>query len=228
MPNWCQNEITVTGDEDAVKEFVEFVRSDIPLHKKCSEKFEYVFDKESGKPEMVEKDSWCQWDDEFKDTCDKHYEEFSFQKIYPMPKDLQNTASPARIMTEEEIKEWQATWEDNENFDSMGRPITQKEYDELINKYGYSNWYDWHNEHWGVKWATGDDVNMSSDVGYLQYEFDSPWGPPEPVYQALVARFPNVAIEWFYEEPDMGLTGYLPMPPASMTFTEYVKELGLR
>lgn len=214
MPNWCQNEITVTGDEDAVKEFVEFVRSDIPLHKKCSEKFEYVFDKESGKPEMVEKDSWCQWDDEFKDTCDKHYEEFSFQKIYPMPKELQNTASPARIMTEEEIKEWQATWEDNENFDSMGRPITQKEYDELINKYGYSNWYDWHNEHWGVKW----DINVDDfyeDGWEAKYEFDTAWCPPQGIYDKLMEQFQTqikdgkLHISWFYREEGMQFAGYL-------------------
>ena len=157
--------------------------------------------------------------------------EFSYHALIPMPKELIGTCSPSRVLdTEEEVE--QTIKEQMENYPTqyqmMGRPISRATQAELISKYGSDNWYDWCYEHWGVKWATGDDVNMSSDVGYLQYEFDSPWGPPEPVYQALVARFPNVAIEWFYEEPDMGLTGYLPMPPASMTFTEYVKELGLR
>ena len=94
-------------------------------------------------------------------------------------------------------------------YEEMGRPISRATQAELISKYGSDNWYDWCYEHWGVKWATDGDVNMSSDVGYLQYEFASPWGPPEPVYEALVARFPNVAISWFYDEPDMRLTGFL-------------------
>ena len=28
MPNWCQNEIRVSGSEDKVKEFMNFVKSD--------------------------------------------------------------------------------------------------------------------------------------------------------------------------------------------------------
>ena len=27
MPNWCQNEITISGDEKKVKEFIKFVSS---------------------------------------------------------------------------------------------------------------------------------------------------------------------------------------------------------
>ena len=49
MPNWCQNEITISGDEKKVKEFIKFVSS-----KKSK---------------------------------------FDFNKIYPMPKELEGTVS---------------------------------------------------------------------------------------------------------------------------------------
>ena len=131
--------------------------------------------------------------------------EFSYHALIPMPKALIGTCSPPRVYdTEEEVER-----EIAKNVGPDSRPISRATQSELIIKYGTDNWYDWCTKHWGVKWATDGDVNMSSDVGYLQYEFASPWGPPVPVYEALVGRFPKVAISWFYEEPDMGFSGHL-------------------
>jgi hypothetical protein len=52
------------------------------------------------------------------------------QFLLPMPKELVNTTSPTRIISELEKKNGKAG-------------ITKEESQELIKKYGQDNWYDW-------------------------------------------------------------------------------------
>lgn len=50
----------------------------------------------------------------------------------------------------------------------------------------------WEIEHWGVKvgerYAFVDDRNT-----YLAYNFDNPWGPPIPIFNALFKRYPKLS-----------------------------------
>jgi len=105
---------------------------------------------------------------------------FSFQKIKPMPEELENTRSPS------------------------GEPNV-----DLINKYGVDNWYDWCTNNWGVKWDIGD-VELEEGEDYLTYNFDTPWGPPNEIYNIIREEFPDINLSWFYDEPNMQLAGYLP------------------
>jgi len=105
---------------------------------------------------------------------------FSFQKIKPMPEELENTRSPS------------------------GEPNV-----DLINKYGVDNWYDWCTNNWGVKWDVGD-VELEEGEDYLTYNFDTPWGPPNEIYNIIREEFPDINLSWFYDEPNMQLAGYLP------------------
>jgi len=74
----------------------------------------------------------------------------------------------------------------------------------------YDNWYDWSCDKWGTKWDT-KDVTLDDywEDGELQYNFDTPWGPPEGVYSLLIKNFPDLTITWFYDEPGMRMAGYL-------------------
>ena len=104
---------------------------------------------------------------------------FSFNKIKPIPEELEDTTSPS------------------------GEPNV-----DLINKYGVDNWYDWCTNNWGVKWDVGD-VELEEGEDYLTYNFDTPWGPPEEIYTILNAEFPDMNISWFFDEPGMQMAGYL-------------------
>ena len=73
MPNWCNNEIQVTGDEEKLKEFKEFVRNSEGYHDLCANKFKWVTDPETGKRDTVEVPNPCKQGDPFKDDCDKKY-----------------------------------------------------------------------------------------------------------------------------------------------------------
>ena len=39
--------------------------------------------------------------------------------------------------------------------------------------------------------------------------FDTPWGPPLEIAEALRSKFPNLKISWEYEEPNEDLKGNL-------------------
>ena len=134
---------------------------------------------------------------------------FSFNSIIPMPEELQTVQSPVRIMTEEEIEEYKKEHSDSEWM--IGTlPITQEYSDELDAKYGDNNWYDWCINNWGVKWdcADGTITEEFADLE-LTYRFDTPWGPPQEIYNYLEARFPKIHIQWFWDEPGMEQAGYL-------------------
>jgi hypothetical protein len=63
--------------------------------------------------------------------------------------------------------------------------------EELVAKYGYSDWYGFCVANWGTKWDVGGDGMEAEDlepefpgIG-LRLVFDSAWAPPIQAYQAL-------------------------------------------
>ena len=135
---------------------------------------------------------------------------FSFDSIIPMPDELRDTNSPPTIMTEKEIAEHKKEQEiELEEFRLSYNPITQETSDRLVKQYGTNNWYDWCIDNWTCKWDATDVYLDADEPDYLQYRFDTPWGPPENIYNILVAQHPNVYISWFYDEPGMEFAGYL-------------------
>lgn len=70
-------------------------------------------------------------------------------------------------------------------------------------------WYHWNIANWGVKWDI-DKQEVDDEDGWFQLEFETPWGPPNEIFEALREKFPDVSISWFYDEPGMGFAGYLP------------------
>lgn len=77
---------------------------------------------------------------------------------------------------------------------------------ELIEKYGYSGWYDWCVSNWGTKWDVQcDDVEIDDDGLGFSGGFDSAWSPPIGVMEALVEQGFEVTL--YYYEPGMGYCG---------------------
>ena len=129
---------------------------------------------------------------------------FSFEAFLPMPEELRKVQSPVTIATEEEKKEY------TEKYNRPCPYITQEESDRLDDLYGDNNWYEWSINNWGVKWDCGD-VQVEEAFGdtEITYRFDTPWGPPQLVYDELVEAYPEAHISWFWDEPGMELAGYL-------------------
>ena len=76
----------------------------------------------------------------------------------------------------------------------------------LVKEYGYDNWYDWNIANWGTKWNVCDAQVDWAETFVTAY-FDTAWCPPEKIYDAIVAKFPNLTVNWHYSEPGCGFSG---------------------
>ena len=135
---------------------------------------------------------------------------FDFNKVIPMPAELAGNASPVKAFkTKAEVDEYNS--QKLMGGFEMGKAITHAKHTALLKKYAHADWYNWSIENWGCKWNNGDDIAIEDEEeGYIRYSFETPWGPPEGIYHKLVAEFPEVDISWFYDEPGMQFSGYLP------------------
>ena len=70
-------------------------------------------------------------------------------------------------------------------------------------------WYDWRNQHWGTKWDCYE-VQIDEELPYgFKVTFDTAWAPPEPVCEAIREKYPDISVQWHYDEPGMEFCGYL-------------------
>jgi hypothetical protein len=66
---------------------------------------------------------------------------------------------------------------------------------QLINNirlYGCPTWYEWRNRNWGTKWNTYDHEEVRETSRSISYVFQTAWGEPQPVFEALKAKFPGL------------------------------------
>ena len=71
-------------------------------------------------------------------------------------------------------------------------------------------WYDWRVHNWGTKWDCYDlSVDECEMPNGFEASFNTAWSPPEDIHRAIVEKYPNVSISWFYDEPGMEVAGYL-------------------
>ena len=87
----------------------------------------------------------------------------------PMPEELVNTSSPARVVTQEE---YDKQMEKNKTDKFKSYPLTIDKQKMLLDLYGADNWYDWAHKYWGTKWGCYDN-----DYSHGTYSFTSAWGP---------------------------------------------------
>ncbi len=60
--------------------------------------------------------------------------------------------------------------------------------------------YEWRCENWGTKWNAYDQKRLSP----ISIYFQTAWSAPEPVMDALAAKFPDVSFMLEYADEDIG------------------------
>lgn len=121
-----------------------------------------------------------------KEEADCGYE--LLEKLYSTPQELLNVES------------------------NFSKDITEQQ-QELINKYGAKDWYDWRIHNWGCKWSEselqiGQELTTyDSGKTCIAFNFDTPWGPPLEAFDKISMDYPNILICLYYEEPGMGFCG---------------------
>jgi hypothetical protein len=80
--------------------------------------------------------------------------------------------------------------------------------EDLVAKYGYSDWYGFCVANWGTKWDVGSDDYGSPTItaeGKMIAGFDSAWAPPTAAMERLAAM--GFAVKLYYYEPGMCFAG---------------------
>ena len=137
-------------------------------------------------------------EDQFKAVLKAFESDSPFQALYPQP-DWPNTPNENGDLPK--LKELK-------NPDGSIFHITY----EFPDGKNDDRWYDWCYQHWGTKWDAYDrsEGDIDEECGYAEFSFNTAWAPADGVYKAIVEKYPDVGISWFYDEPGCELAGYLP------------------
>ena len=93
--------------------------------------------------------------------------------------------------------------ESNDRFTGLQWPSSGRQDD---------RWHEWRLRNWDVKWDLNRDhieYLDDDDDELFKLSFETPWGPPEQIYESLRNRFEDTEITWFFDEPGVQIAGYL-------------------
>lgn len=123
-------------------------------------------------------------------------EVFSFNKIIPMPRILENTAFGSTTIDGERLTSWHS--EPDRNSGLLHRAIDRKFTDDekaILSLIGFSNAYEWQVYHWEVKWGACEPRIVSENVRNITYAFETPWTESSVISKKLKELFPRVTVE---------------------------------
>jgi hypothetical protein len=113
------------------------------------------------------------------------YEVGFFQHYYPTPAELMLQESPNR---------------------------DDKKTEELIAKYGASDWYQWRVANWSTKWDIGHinsiETIETDEQSVLVFNCDTAWAPPDNALRKLSEMFRDTYFYCQFVEQGMGFQGY--------------------
>lgn len=227
MPNWTSNTLTLTGDAESLKLFLDNYCTDGRLD----------FDKVIPKPEGFDEDLPSGTGDEayevfFKDSSTLFGTSKQEMLIARHEKDGVTSLTELRdFLSEQYAKRRQ---------DTLSRPVPTEQgwaamhhrnAVEQYNKYpayidlaagykrnvdltGHKTWYEWNVANWGTKWNISEmQLNGSPEEGELEMEFSTAWAEPLPVFEQLHKLFPTLLIRYVAEhEGDDNITGRIFYP----------------
>ena len=140
-----------------------------------------------------------------------------FEAIISMPAELLEIRASPKIISEEEyvieMIDFEKRKKDPTDIDQMiglSHNLTQKMYDEYMEKFGAVDWYAWHCQNWGTKWNAYDQssngiTEIDGDNEVIgEIVFDTAWSTPYPVIKKLASMFPEVEIELKWADEDLG------------------------
>lgn len=187
--------------------------------------------------------NWCENDlyiygprrEEIADAIQGDTGVIDFEKILPMPKELEVTLTPghwddavALIEPAKALQMLRWPWVEEEAArllscraidlgldglktilmertpDLMARVETMKACKAAT---GYTNWYDWRCDHWGVKWNVEGGDRMDH-VSRIRLTFSTAWSPPKPIVMALSEKYPTSKFSLRFYECGEGFKGH--------------------
>ena len=151
-------------------------------------------------------------------TMDQGEECFDFNKIIQMPKSLEIEAGSQEdvaieaVMRKLSSEKYSFRRRDycKMSDEEFQKRLHGKTEDELAriglqyisNKvlYGATTWYDWCCDNWGTKWNAYSNEQEDEDT----ISFETAWSNPEPIMLKLSEMYPDMVIEHWWADEDMG------------------------
>lgn len=124
--------------------------------------------------------------------------DFDFNRIIPMPPILEQMHSPSKLGPNGRAMLYDYS-KGGFQTSTEGREATVEEQAQ-IDAAGGLDWYSWSINNWGTKWNSYA-FNEGENHARYGFSFDTAWSPPEPVFDKLVEKFPNLTFDvaWFDE-----------------------------
>jgi len=211
MPNWCDNELIITGDKEAIKKFLDIMNRDSVKKTLMLKKEDFHTAKIEYLNKIRENNGWKKNLKRYvklKQTPSKDFvaevlkhtiledgnayiiqELGILSKFYPMPEILDKI--------------------------SFGGEEEKKEESELLKQAlketGSENGYHWRINNWGTKWDIGNIEDMGYDINDTEIviNFSSAWSPPENWLKKVGNDYPELTFELKFSEPGCGFKGSL-------------------
>lgn len=150
------------------------------------------------------------------DELELQLQELSFNSLLPFPKELKGISSPVRIMTQDQIDEVWAEWNERKSQDKLGSfekngpfglGLTREQSEELIAKYGECDWYSWCISNWGTKWNCYDVTEwsvheMKDGTASASIYYETAWSPVTTLWLTVSQEYPDC--EFYHEFADEG------------------------
>ena len=225
MPNHITNRIELVGDSKRVAELVEkfsthFEETENRTHDGC-----IIYCSQDGEYGWLNEKTGLFNRRDVADDVDFIPEGFSpdlepawtrfpdFNKIVPMPKELEEYSPHLAIVTAVEAK-YQTPVSGNILLASMqfaSREKASYDFNEADQKLfergcrnyeevGYIYWYDWTSDMWGTKWNAYDCEKKSDNV----FLFDTAWSGVPKLIKKMAKEFPDIEIFYEYSDEDTG------------------------
>ena len=177
MPNWCYTDFNVSGPCEDITRFREAIRG----------------------------------------SDDSGETPFDFNRLVPMPSALGGTIADSgtayKVYHGDAQPILEYPWVKNLKIETVEQlrthfdadpkhRTTADQWNANIEKYGAPTWYEWRCEHWGTKWNACDAEITDNVDGSLHVQFDTAWSFPFPIFEKLVAAFPQLFFEGSAYEPN--------------------------
>jgi hypothetical protein len=209
MPNWCVNQLDITGDEAEVAKLIEFVKGE-------EDAFDFsnivpIPDAPHYAVSDGQNDFICGCKPEFVITkaMVKGAEGHEYETDYGFEPQEGYWAVDGVAVKKVNLDNGTLTSEVEQMFG--GSEVCPKhDLPKISSQPDW--WYNWNVANWGTKWNCGEvwhdrTTEEITEQGRTSYNFDTAWSPAEPIAAALAAKFPTLSITHRYCEGGMGFAG---------------------
>lgn len=152
---------------------------------------------------------------------DGEYRAFDFNKIVPMPEELNISSCTSgewgmRYIILKSDKNYFLLSDEDRNFIKQFESHSEedikycleygKKYLHNLSKYGHKTWYDWRSDpsNWNTKWNSCDSECSRIDDNEVMFTFSTAWSFCHPIVKKLSEMFPTLTIEAKWSDEDAG------------------------